>query len=237
MQIMVRSVFGNNTVWQYALCFFNVKKRIRKEKKQMAVSLTKGQKVSLSKEHPGLTKVIAGLGWESANRNSKKGFFSRIFSSMIEETIDCDSSVFLLKNGKLQNEEDIIWYHHLTHPTKAVIHQGDNLIGSSGKKDDEQILVDLNKLPPEYDRLVIVVNIYRAREKQQHFGKVRNAYIRLVNSTNHQELYRYDLTEDYDGCTAMIFSELYRHHGEWKFSAIGQGTNDGTIAELADRYR
>ena len=131
----------------------------------------------------------------------------------------------------------MVWYHHLEHPTRAVLHRGDNLVGSSGKNDDEQIVVDLSKLPQVYDRLVIVVNIYRAREKRQHFGKVRNAYVRLVNKRNGQELYRYDLTENYDGYTAMIFSELYRHNGEWKFSAIGQGTNDGTIAELARRYR
>lgn len=97
--------------------------------------------------------------------------------------------------------------------------------------------MNLNKLPQAYDRLVIVVNIYRAREKKQHFGKVRNAYVRLVNKRDRQELYRYNLTENYDGYTAMIFSELYRHNGEWKFSAIGQGTNDGTIAELARLYR
>lgn len=213
----------------------------------MSVNLSKGQKVNLSKEHPGLSEVVVGLGWEAADRQSSKpgkGFLRGLFSGLFGEdfissgeTIDCDSSVFLLKNGKLQSEEDMVWYHHLEHPTRAVLHRGDNLVGSSGKNDDEQIVVDLSKLPQVYDRLVIVVNIYRAREKGQHFGKVRNAYVRLVNKRNGQELYRYDLTENYDGYTAMIFSELYRHNGEWKFSAIGQGTNDGTIAELARRYR
>lgn len=210
----------------------------------MSVNLQKGQKVNLSKEHPGLSKVIVGLGWEAANRSaSAKGFFSRVFSALLDDddifqdkTIDCDSSVFLLKNGKLKSDDDKIWYHHLQHYTGAVIHRGDNLVGSSGKNDDEQIVVDLSKLPQDYDRLVIVVNIYRAREKGQHFGKVHNAYVRLVNDKDNQELYRYNLTEDYDGCTAMIFSELYRHNGEWKFSAIGQGTKDGSIAELARRY-
>lgn len=215
----------------------------------MSVSLSKGQKVNLFKEHPGLSEVMVGLGWKAIDRrisNSKQnqGLFSRLSSTLFgeaggilsEQTIDCDSSVFLLKNGKLQSEEDLIWYRHLEHPTKAVIHRGDNLVGSSGKNDDEQIVVDLSKLPQAYDRLVIVVNIYCAREKRQHFGKVRNAYVRLVNKHNGQELYRYDLTENYDGYTAMIFSELYRHNGEWKFSAIGQGTNDGSIAELARRY-
>ncbi len=212
----------------------------------MSVNLSKGQKVNLSKEHPGLSEVVVGLGWEASDCKPKKGFLRVLFSLLLldggdfispNETIDCDSSVFLLKNGKLQSEEDMIWYHHLEHPTKAVIHRGDNLVGSNGKNDDEQIVVNLNKLPQAYDRLVIVVNIYRAREKKQHFGKVRNAYVRLVNKRDRQELYRYNLTENYDGYTAMIFSELYRHNGEWKFSAIGQGTNDGTIAELARLYR
>ncbi len=216
----------------------------------MSVNLSKGQKVNLSKEHPGLSEVVVGLGWEAASRQSsssklKRGLLSRLSSTLFgeargilsEQTIDCDSSVFLLKNGRLQSEEDMIWYHHLEHPTRAVLHRGDNLVGSSGKNDDEQIVVDLSKLPQAYDRLVIVVNIYRAGEKGQHFGKVRNAYVRLINKCNGQELYRYNLTENYDGYTAMIFSELYRHNGEWKFSAIGQGTNDGTIAELARRYR
>ena len=216
----------------------------------MSVNLSKGQKVNLSKEHPRLSEVIVGLGWEAAGRQSssskpKRGLLSRLSSILFgeaggilsEQTIDCDSSVFLLKNGRLQSEEDMIWYPHLEHPTRAVIHRGDNLVGSSGKRDDEQIVVDLNRLPQVYDRLVIVVNIYRAKEKGQHFGKVQNAYIRLINNKNGQELYRYNLTENYDGYTAMIFSELYRHNGEWKFSAIGQGTNDETIAELAKRYR
>ncbi len=215
----------------------------------MSVNLSKGQKVNLSKEHPGLSEVIVGLGWEAADRQnssskSKRGLLSRLSSTLFgeaggilsEQNIDCDSSVFLLKNGRLQSEEDMIWYRHLEHPTRAVIHRGDNLVGSSGKNDDEQIVVDLSKLPQAYDRLVIVVNIYRAREKGQHFGKVQDAYVRLVNNKNGQELYRYNLTENYDGYTAMIFSELYQHNGEWKFSAIGQGTNDGTIVELARRY-
>ena len=215
----------------------------------MSVNLSKGQKVNLSKEHPGLSEVVVGLGWEAADKNGsdskpKKGLFSMLSSALFgevrsipsDQTIDCDSSVFLLKNDKLQSEDDIICYYNLKHSTKAVIHRGDNLVGSSGKNDDEQIVVDLNQLPQDYNRLVIIVNIYRAREKKQHFGKVRNAYVRLVNNKNGQELYRYNLTENYDGYTAMIFSELYRHNREWKFSAIGQGTNDGSIAELARRY-
>lgn len=215
----------------------------------MSVNLTKGQKVNLSKEYPGLSKVIVGLGWEAADRSSsynksKRGLFEKVLTALFgdddfppNETIDCDSSVFLLKDGKLQSAEDKVWYGNLQHYTKTVLHQGDNLVGSSGDKDDEQIIVNLAKLPQEYDRLVIVVNIYQARAKSQHFGKVRNAYVRLVDSSTNKEMCRYNLTENYDGCTAMIFSELYRHNGEWKFSAIGQGTNDDTVADLARRYQ
>lgn len=112
---------------------------------------------------------------------------------------------------------------------------GDNLTGA-GEGDDEQIIVELARVPAEYDRIVIVVNIYQAVQRKQHFGMIKNAFIRLVDARNNMELCRYNLTEDYSGMTAMVFGEVYRHNGEWKFNAIGQGTNDNSVGELANRY-
>ena len=112
---------------------------------------------------------------------------------------------------------------------------GDNLTGA-GEGDDEQIVVDLDKIPPQYDRIVVIVNIYHALQKNQHFGMIQNAFIRLVDARNNKEICRYNLTESYPGITAMVFGEIYRHNGEWKFNAIGQGTNDGSISDVAKRY-
>lgn len=112
---------------------------------------------------------------------------------------------------------------------------GDNLTGA-GDGDDEQIVIDLANLPAEYDRIVLVVNIYQAVQRQQHFGLIENAFIRIVDAKTNQEMCKYNLTEDYSGMTAMIFGEIYRHNGEWKFNAIGQGTNDPGLGELVNRY-
>jgi stress response protein SCP2 len=112
---------------------------------------------------------------------------------------------------------------------------GDNLTGQ-GEGDDEQIIVDLAKMPSEYDRIVIVVNIYQAYQRKQHFGLIKNAFIRLVDAKTNTEMCKYNLSEDYSGMTAMIFGEIYRHEGEWKFNAIGQGTKDSGLGELANRY-
>lgn len=198
----------------------------------MSVSLQKGQKVSLTKENAGLKTVMAGLGWDEAEK--KKGFFASLVSS--SESIDCDASAFLLKGGKLSDNTDIVYFGNLKHKTSAVTHLGDNLTGA-GDGDDEQILIDLDRLPAEYDRIVIVVNIYKARERAQHFGMIKNAFIRIVDASNNRELCKYNLTDNYSGSTAMIFGEIYRHGSEWKFGAMGQGTSDLSISDLAKRYR
>ena len=130
---------------------------------------------------------------------------------------------------------DLVYFGNLTHKSKTVQHMGDNLTGA-GDGDDEQIVIDLSKVPSEYDRIVIVVNIYQAVQRRQHFGMIENAFIRLVDARNNNEMCKYNLTENYSGMTAMIFGEVYRHNGEWKFSAIGQGTNDPGIGELCRRY-
>ena len=195
----------------------------------MSVSLQKGQKVSLSKDNAGLSKVMIGLGWDEVQQK-KKGFFSAK-----PQDIDCDASAFLLIDGKLRDKKDIVYFGNLRHPSGTVQHMGDNLTGA-GEGDDEQILVDLAQVPSEYDRIVVVVNIYQAVQRKQHFGLIQNAFIRLVDGRNNTEMCRYNLTDDYSGLTAMIFGEVYRHNGEWKFNAIGQGTTDPGIGELANRY-
>lgn len=198
----------------------------------MSVNLQKGQKVNLSKDHAGLSKVVVGLGWDAA-APSGKGLFKSSMSK--PASIDCDASAIMLKNGKLAHKKDVVYFGNLKHCSKSVIHQGDNLTGD-GDGDDEQIIIDLNKVPSEYDKIVIVVNIYQAVPKHQHFGMIQNAFIRLVDARNDTEMCRYNLTEDYSRMTAMIFGEVYRYNGEWKFSAIGQGTTDPSIEKLSKRY-
>ncbi len=189
----------------------------------MPVSLKKGQKVSLTKGNPGLSKVVVGLGWD-VNQFDTGGDF------------DLDAAAFLLTDsGRVSGQEDFVFFGNLTHPSGSVQHMGDNLTGA-GEGDDEQILVDLGGIPAEYDRIVIVVNIYQAVQRKQHFGMIQNAFIRLVDQRNNSEMCKYSLTDNYSGMTAMIFGEIYRHNGEWKFSAVGQGTNDPGLGELANRY-
>ena len=197
----------------------------------MAINLQKGQKVSLTKENPGLARVVVGLGWDEVKE--ARGLLS--FFTSKGNDIDCDASVFMLKNGKLCEEKDIIFFGNLKHKTGTVEHLGDNLTGA-GSGDDERILVDLSKVPAEYDRIVFSANIYDAVKRKQHFGMIKNAFIRLIDARNNTEVCRYNLTEDYAGKTAMIFGEIYRHDGEWKFNAIGQGTNDVGIKHLSRRF-
>ncbi len=188
----------------------------------MSVKLQKGQKVSLTKEQPGLSKIIVGLGWDEA-----KGFG--------QQTIDCDAFAILLTGGKAMARRDVVYFSNLIHDSDAVKHMGDNLTGA-GEGDDEQIVIDLDKIPEKYDRIVIAVNIYEARRKSQHFGMIENAFIRLVDARNNKEICIYNLTENYSGKTAMICGELYRAEKDWKFGAIGEGTNDGCIADVVKRY-
>jgi len=202
----------------------------------MSVSLKKGQKVSLSKNTPsGLSKVMVGLGWEPVKK-SGGGFLSALFGGFGPD-YDLDASVFILKNGKLRDEyEDLVYFGHLTHMTGAVQHMGDNLTGE-GEGDDEQIFIDFKRLPSEYDRLVVVVNIYQAYERNQDFGQIRNAFIRIVDTQKRQEMCRFDLSDDYSGMTAMIFGELIKENNEWKFVAVGEGTKDRGLNDMARRYR
>lgn len=196
----------------------------------MSVSLKKGQKVSLSKVSKSLSKIVIGLGWDEAEQ--KSGF--RLFAPK-PQPIDCDASALLLQNGKLADKKDIVYFGNLRHRSGSVQHMGDNLTGA-GDGDDEQIVVDLSRVPAQYDRIVLVVNIYQAVQRKQQFDMIKNAFIRIVDAGTNTEMCKYNLTENYTGMTAMIFGEVYRHGGEWKFSAIGQGTQDSGLGQLANRY-
>ena len=194
----------------------------------MYVKLQKGQKVSLSKEHAGLSKIIVGLGWDEVQQQ-------RSFFAPKPQDIDCDAFALLLVDGKLASSQDIVYYGSLKHNSGSVVHMGDNLTGA-GDGDDEQIVIDLNRVPAQYDRIVLAVNIYQAYERRQHFGMIQNAFIRLVDARNNNEMCIYNLTENYSNQTAMLFGEVYRYNGEWKFNAVGQGTTDGSISDFAKRY-
>lgn len=196
----------------------------------MSVNLQKGQKVDLTKGNAGLNRVVVGLGWDER----KKSGFKALFSG--GQDIDCDASAILCCNGKLMHSEDVVYYGNLRHRSGAVIHTGDNLTGA-GEGDDEQIIVELSQVPSQYDRIIMVVNIYQAIQRRQHFGMIENAFIRIVDARNQTELCRYRLSENYDNMYALVFGELYRHGSEWKFNAIGQATQDPGLSELVRKYQ
>lgn len=183
----------------------------------MAVSLTKGQKVDLTKGNPSLKHIMIGLGWDTNKYDGGAAF-------------DLDAAAFLLgANGKVANDADFIFYSNLKHRSGAVQHMGDNLTGD-GDGDDEQIQVDLSMVPAEVQKIDFTVTIYDADVRRQNFGQVSNAYIRVVNADSNQELIRYDLGEDFSIETAVVVAEIYRNNGEWKFNAIGSGFSGGLFA-------
>lgn len=191
----------------------------------MSVNLVKGQKINLSKEVAGgLTKIMVGLGWDAA----KKGFFGS------KPNIDCDASAIIL--GKDDKYRTCVYYGDRSAEYRCVYHHGDNLTGD-GDGDDEQITVDLANITNKVEKIVFVVNIYDCISRKQDFGLIKNAYIRLVDESTGKEICKYNLSDDYAGKTAMVFAEVYKKDGEWKFNAIGQGTNDSSISELARRYK
>lgn len=202
----------------------------------MGVNLQKGQKVDLTKGNAGLRRVMVGLGWDEVQQPQSRGLFGGLFDSGKAQDIDCDAIAFLLdSNGRIARRGDVVFFNNLKHDSGCVIHQGDNLTGA-GDGDDEQIMVDLARLPSQYDRIVILVSIYKASERNQHFGMIQNAFIRLVDADTNKELCIYNLSENYYGMTAMVFGELYRYNGEWKFNAIGQPMQIWSVAQLAEKY-
>ena len=176
-----------------------------------------------------------GLGWDEAKPSGGGGLFGALFGSPSRQAIDCDASAIMLKNGKFTDKTDLVYFGNLKHKSGTVNHMGDNLTGA-GEGDDEQIVIDLSRVPAEYDKIVIVVNIYQAVKRKQHFGMIQNAFIRLVDARNNKEMCKYNLTENYSGMTAMIFGEIYRYNGEWKFNAVGNGTTDPGLGELCQRF-
>lgn len=200
----------------------------------MSVNLQKGQKVDLTKGNAGLKHIMVGLGWDEVEK-TKGGFLGGILGGN-KQDIDCDASALICSaGGRLLDIKDVVYFGNLRHSSNCVNHMGDNLTGA-GEGDDEQIFVNLADMPEKYEKMVFVVNIYEARERKQHFGMIKNAFIRLIDADKNTELCRYNLSESYENMTAMIFGEIYRYQGEWKFNAIGQATPDNGIGELATRY-
>ena len=188
----------------------------------MPINLAKGQKVDLTKGNPGLKKLMVGLGWDVNAFDSGADF-------------DLDAAAFMLgDNGKCPTEKEFIFYGNLTHPSEALKHMGDNLTGE-GEGDDEQIFVDLSKIPSNVSKVAFTVTIYEAESRGQNFGQVSNSFIRIVDESTGQELIHYDLGEDFSIETAVVVGELYKYNGEWKFNAIGSGFQGG-LAALCGHY-
>lgn len=188
----------------------------------MAISLKKGQKVDLTKSNPGLSKILIGLGWDTNKYDGGNDF-------------DLDSSVFLLgADSKVTDGGDFIFFNNLKHASGSVEHLGDNLTGA-GEGDDEEIKIDLSKVPANIEKIAFTVTIYEADARKQNFGQVENAFIRVFDEQNNKELIRYDLDEDFSIETAVIVGELYRNKGEWKFNAVGSGF-EGGLAALGNHF-
>lgn len=187
----------------------------------MAISLTKGQNVSLSKTDPSLKNVLVGLGWDARSTDG--------------QNFDLDASVFMAtENAKVPSDSYFIFYNQLVSPCGGIEHTGDNLTGD-GDGDDESVIVRLDKVESNIKSLFITVTIHDAEARRQNFGQVSNAFVRIVNNDTSDEIVRFDLSEDYSTETAMVFGEIYRHNGEWKFRAIGQGYTGG-LYSLCQQY-
>lgn len=187
----------------------------------MAISLSKGGNVSLTKEAPGLKNITVGLGWDPRVTDGQE--------------FDLDASVFICgENDKVRSDADFVFYNNMSGADGSVKHMGDNRTGE-GEGDDEQVTVDLSKVPGDIKKLAFAVTIHEAESRRQNFGMVSNAFIRIVNSDGDKEIARYDLGEDFSLEAAVLFGEVYRHNGEWKFKAVGQGFNGG-LGPLASSF-
>ena len=187
----------------------------------MAISLNKGGNLSLSKTDPTLVRILIGLGWDERATDGA--------------SFDLDASAFLLTaSGKVRGDHDFIFYNQLKSQDGSVEHTGDNRSGQ-GDGEDESLVVDLSKVSPEIEKIAITVTIHDAQSRGQNFGQIANAFIRVVNQDSGIEIVRFDLAEDYSTETAMVFGEVYRHNGEWKFRAVGQGYAGG-LAAMCQQY-
>lgn len=193
-----------------------------------SVKLVKGENVELQKVAPDMTKVIVGLGWAPAHET--------------KETADLDAMAFLLDaNTKVRTKNDFVYYGmdkingKLATVDGAIVHTGDDLTGGNSEKgDDEQIVVDLNLVSPDIQSIKFLIDIYEAVKKNQNFGLVKDAYVRLLDATNNKEVIRFDLSEDYSAFTDLMAGELYRHNGAWKFRALGEGDTKGAAAHARE---
>lgn len=187
----------------------------------MAISLSKGQKIDLTKSNPGLSNITVGVGWDTNKYDGGQDF-------------DLDSSVFLLDaTGKCANELDFVFFNNLEGGNGSVVHTGDNLTGE-GDGDDEQVKISLANVPASTEKIAFAITIHDADQRSQNFGQVSNSYVRIVNDANGEELVRYDLGEDFSIETAVVVGELYRHGAEWKFNAIGSGYQGGLGSLVKD---
>ena len=187
----------------------------------MAISLSKGGNVSLTKTAPGLTHIVIGLGWDARATDGA--------------AFDLDASAFLLtSDGKVRSDADFIFFNQSASADGSVKHLGDNTTGE-GEGDDEQMTVDLDKVPADVEKIAIGVTIHEAEARKQSFGMVSQAFVRVVNAADNAEIVRYDLSEDFSTETALVFGEVYRNNGEWKFRAVGQGYQGG-LAAMAKNY-
>ena len=195
----------------------------------MGINLKKGQRISLTKDNPGLKQIMCGLGWDVAPKSG--GFFGG------NKQFDLDSSVICLNaDKKLTDLKDLIYFGNLRHSSSAIAHQGDNLTGA-GEGDDEVINIDLPLIPTNISHLVFTINIYKCDQRKQDFSMVENAFVRLVDRANNQELARYNLSgSEYKGMTGMVLAEVYRHNDDWKMAALGNGFKVSTLADIAKIY-
>ncbi|GFN31537.1 TerD family protein [Paenibacillus xylaniclasticus] len=188
----------------------------------MSISLSKGQRIDLTKTNPGLSKVVVGLGWDTNKYSGGADF-------------DLDASAFLLhEDGKAKGADDFVFYNNKQGGNGSVVHTGDNRTGE-GEGDDEQIEIDLSRVPANIHRIGLTVTIYDYENRKQNFGQVSNAFVRVVDASSNREVLRYDLGEDFSTETAVVFCEFYRHGDEWKFQAIGSGFTGG-LAALCRNY-
>lgn len=187
----------------------------------MAVNLTKGQKIDLTKGNAGLNNMVVGLGWDTNKYDGDSDF-------------DLDASAFILSaSGKVRSDEDMVFFNNASGGNGAVVHTGDNTTGE-GEGDDEQIKLDLSKMPADVERISFVITIHEAAERNQNFGQVSNAFVRVVDEAKNEEIVRYDLGEDFSIETAIIVGEVYKHNGEWKFGATGSGYQGGLVSVCKD---
>ena len=204
----------------------------------MAISLSKGQKIDLTKGKAGLSNIRVGLGWDQVKK-SGGGVLGGLFggSGGSGADVDIDASVLMItKEGKVAGNGNVVYFGNLTSSCGSIRHTGDNRTGA-GEGDDEVIKVELSRVPGNIDKLVFVVNIYNASSKKQHFGMIENAFIRVIDERNGEELIRFNLTDNFEGKKAVFVGEIYRNGADWKFNAVGEGTGDNSIMEMASRYR